>query len=495
MDKVETGGRPLRHMMTSKQAWVLALTSVGSFMVVLDALVVSTALSTIRLHLHASIEELEWTINAYTLSFAVLLMTGAALGDRFGRRRMFVAGLGLFAAASAACALSPSIGWLIAARTVQGGGSALVMPLALTLLSAAFPPLQRGWALGIYGSVTGLASLAGPVVGGAITQGIAWQWIFWLNVPIGVVAILFVLGRIEESFGQRAALDIGGLVLVTGATFGLVWGLVRGNSAGWGSVEVVGALVAGLVLVVAFVAWELRVRAPMVPMRLFRSRMFSAGNVAIFCLNASLTGALFFLAQFFQTGRGDSPLAAGLRLLPFSAVPFVVATMTGALVNRIGARTLIVGGLLLQAVGMAAIGLIANAGLAYPALIAPMIVAGCGYSLAIPANGTAVMSSVAASEIGKASGAFTMLRQLGGAFGVAILAAVFARVGSFASPQAFTNGFAPAISVAAALALVGAIAGLMLPGRRRGTRATEVAPAQPAPAAAAAAAAAAAGGN
>jgi EmrB/QacA subfamily drug resistance transporter len=296
---------------------------------------------------------------------------GAALGVQSGRRRMFVAGLGLFSAASAACALSPSIGWLIAARTVQGGGSALVMPLALTLLSAAFPPLQRGRALGIYGSVTGLASLAGPVVGGAITQGIAWQWIFWLNVPIGVVAILFALGRIEESLGPRAALDIGGLVLVTGAAFGLVWGLVRGNSAGWGSVEVVGALVAGLVLVVAFVAWELRARAPMVPMRLFRSRAFSAGNVAIFCLNTSLTGALFFLAQFFQTARGDSPLAAGLRLLPLSAVPFVVATITGALVNRIGARTLIVGGLLLQAVGMAAIGLIADSGLAYPALLPP----------------------------------------------------------------------------------------------------------------------------
>lgn len=472
-----------RHM-AAKQIWVLALASVGSFMVVLDMLVVSTALSTIRLHLSASIEELEWVVNAYTLSFAVLLMTGAALGDRFGRRRMFVAGLGLFSVASAACALSPSIGWLIAARTVQGCGAALVMPLALTLLSAAFPPQQRGKALGIYGSVTGLASLTGPVVGGAITQGIAWQWIFWLNVPIGLVAIPLVLSRIEESFGPRTTLDIGGLVLVTGAALGVVWGLVRGNSAGWGSFEVVATLVAGLALAGAFVAWELRARAPMVPMRLFRIRAFSAGNVAIFCLNASLTGALFFLAQFLQTAQGHSPLDAGLRLLPFTAVPFLVATNTGALVNRIGERTLIISGLLLLVVGMAWIGFIANPNRAYPALIAPMIIAGCGYSLAIPANSVAVVSSVATSEIGKASGTFTMLRQLGGVFGVAILAAVFAGAGNFHSPQAFSNGFDAAIRVAAALALVGALAGLALPGRRKATKATkvtEVAPAQPVP--------------
>jgi EmrB/QacA subfamily drug resistance transporter len=460
------------RMMMSKQRWTLALSSVGSFMVVLDLLVVSTALSTIRHALGASIEELEWTVNAYTLSFAVLLMTGAALGDRFGRRRMFVAGLGLFAVASAACALSPGIGWLIAARAVQGGGAALVMPLALTLLSAAFPPEQRGRALGIYGSVTGLASLTGPVVGGAVTQGLAWQWIFWLNVPIGLVAIPLVLSRIDESFGPRTALDIGGLVLVTGAALGMVSGLVRGNSAGWGSFEVVVALVAGIGLAVAFVIWEMRTRAPMVPMRLFRSGAFSAGNAAIFCLNASLTGAVFFLAQFLQTAQGQSPLDAGLRLLPFSAVPFVLAPITGALVNRIGVRALILGGLLLQAVGMAWIALVAAPGLAYPALIAPMVIIGCGYSLAIPANSVAVVSSVTASEIGKASGTFTMLRQLGGTFGVAILAAVFARVGSFASPQAFSDGFAPAMSVAAALALAGAVVALAIPGRRTATEAS-----------------------
>src|SRR5258707_8298174 len=250
--------------------WVLVLTSLAACMISLDSQVVATALSTIRLHLGASSEELEWAVNAYTLSFAVLLMTAAALGDRFGRRRMFVAGLGLFIAASAACALAPSAGWLIAARAVQGCGAALVMPLAVTQVSAAFPSEQRGRALGIFSGVTGLAVLAGPVVGGAIAQGLAWQWIFWLNVPIGLLVIPLVLRRIPESFGPRTALDLGGLLLVTGAALGLVWGLVRGNQAGWGSVEVVTTLASGIGLAVAFIAWELRARVPMLPMQFFR---------------------------------------------------------------------------------------------------------------------------------------------------------------------------------------------------------------------------------
>src|SRR6266516_4663109 len=447
------------------RTWVLALASVASLMISLDSQVVSTALPTIRRSLGTSIEQLEWTVNAYSLSFAILLMTGAALGDRFGRRRIFVAGLGLFVVASAACALAPNVGWLIAARAVQGGGAALVMPLALTQLSAAFPPERRGRALGIFGSVTGLALLAGPVVGGAVAQGLAWQWIFWLNVPIGLLVIALVLSRIPESFGARVDLDMGGLVLVTGAALGVVWGLVRGNSAGWSSFEVVAPLAAGAGLSVAFVVWELRARAPMVPMRFFRSRAFSVGIIVSFLLFASIFGTLFFLAQFLQTAQGYGPLAAGLRLLPWTATLFVVAPLSGALINRVGERSLIVLGLLLQAAGMAWIGLIAKPDLPYAELVAPLIIAGCGASMAIPTTQNAVVSAVAANEIGKASGTFNMLRQLGGAFGVAILAAVFAGVGSFGSAQAFSDGFAPAIGVSAALSLVGAIAGMLLPGR------------------------------
>lgn len=449
-----------------RQAWVLVLASLASFMIGLDALVVTTALTTIRRDLGVSIEALEWTVNAYTLSFAVLLIPGAALGDRFGRRRLFAGGLFLFVAASAACALAPNVGWLIAARAVQGSGAALVLPLALTQVGAAFEPAQRGRAMGIFGGVSGLALIAGPVLGGAIAQGLAWQWIFWLNVPIGLIVIALVLSRLPESFGPRTALDIGGLLSVAGAALGLVWGLVRGDSAGWGRFEVLAALAAGVLLAVAFVAWEQRARAPMVPLHFFRSRAFSAGNTASFLYNASLIGAVFFMAQFFQTGQGYGPLEAGLRLLPWTATLFVIAPIAGALVNRVGERSLITVGLLLQAVGMAWLGRIAAPSLSYSELVTPLIITGCGVSIAIPAIQNVVISSVAASEIGKASGTFSMIRQLGGAFGVAILAAVFARAGSYRTAQTFSQGFTAAMSVSAALSLLGACAGLVLPNRR-----------------------------
>jgi EmrB/QacA subfamily drug resistance transporter len=455
--------------MTSNSAskWVLALASVASLMVALDTLVVSTALSTIRLDLGASIEQLEWTVNAYNLSFAVLLMTAAGLGDRFGRRRLFAAGLGLFVAASAACALAPDIGWLIVARAVQGAGAAFVMTLALALVSAAFPPERRGSALGVFFGVTGLAVGSGPVVGGAIAEGLAWEWIFWLNVPIGLLLIPLVLSRIEESFGGDTGIDVPGLALVTGGALGIVWGLVRGNSAGWDSVEVVASLAAGVVLAVAFVAWELRAREPMLPMRFFRSRAFSAGNAAIFCLFGSLFTAVYFLAQFLQTGLDYGPLGAGVRLVPWTATLTVCAPIAGMLADRLGARPFMVAGLLLQAFGMGWIALIAEPGLAYSQMVLPLIIGGAGVSMAIPAAQNAVVGSVPVEAIGKAAGTNSTMRELGGVFGIAISVAVFAGAGSYASAQAFTDGFAPAIAVSAALALVGALAGACLPGRRR----------------------------
>jgi EmrB/QacA subfamily drug resistance transporter len=450
----------------AKKSWVLALSSVASFMVALDALVVTTALSTIRLDLGASIEALEWTVNAYNLSFAVLLLSGAALGDCFGRRRMFAIGLGLFAAASAACALAGSAGWLITARAVQGAGAALVMPLAMTLLSAVFPREERGKALGIFSSISGLALIAGPVVGGAVAQGLAWQWIFWINIPIGLIVIPLVLSRIQESFGPGIALDVRGLVLMTVAALGVVWGLMRGNSAGWASSEVVAALAAGFLLAVAFVAWELRACEPMVPMRFFRSRAFSSGIAASFLFYAGMYGVLFFLPQFLQAAQGYGPLGAGLRLLPWTATLFVFAPIAGALVNRTGERPFIVLGLLLQAIGFTWIALVAAPDVAYAEFVAPLILAGAGVSMAMPAAQNAVLSSVAPTEIGKASGVFNMWRFLGGVFGIAVLVAVFAGTGNVRSPEAFSAGFGPAIGVSAALSLIGAIAGMWLPSHR-----------------------------
>jgi EmrB/QacA subfamily drug resistance transporter len=450
----------------SSKAAVLALASAASFMVALDALVVTTALGAIRQELGASIDALQWTMNAYNLCFAVLLLTGAALGDRFGRRRVFALGIALFTAASTACALAASPGSLIAARAVQGGSAALVMPLAMALLSAAFPREQRGRALGIFSGVTGLALIAGPVVGGAVAEGLAWQWIFWINVPIGLVLFPLVLARFDESHGGDARLDLVGLALVAGASLGLVWGLMRGNDAGWASLEVIAVLAAGVLLTIAFVGWELRTREPMLPMRLFAARAFSAGNAANFLYSASLYGTLFFMAQFFQTVLAQRPLGAGLRLLPWTATLLVTAPVAGALVNRVGERALVVAGLILQAAGLIWAGLLVAPGLAYAELVLPLIVAGCGVSMAMPAAQSAVLGAVTPEEIGKASGAFNTLRFLGGVIGIALAVAAFAHAGSLATPQTFSNGFALAIRLCAALSLAGALAGMALPGKR-----------------------------
>ena len=453
------------------QMWVLALASAAALMVALDQLVVATALSTIRRDLHASIETLEWTVNAFTLTFAVLLMTGAALGDRFGRRRMFVTGLTVFTAASAACALAPSIGWLILARAVQGMGSALVMPLAMALLSAAFPPETRGRALGVFTGLTGVAVVGGPVVGGAVTEDLAWQWIFWINVPIGLLVIPLVLTRIEESYGPRTRIDALGLVLATGGALGIVWGLVRGNSQGWASAEIVATLAAGAMLGLAFVAWERQARAPMLPMQFFRIPAFAAGNAAAFLLYASLFSSVFFVAQYLQVSLGYGPLAAGLRTLPWTSALFFVAPAAGALADRLGSRSLIAGGLVLQATGMAWIALNADHGRPYSSSVAALLLSGCGVSMAMPAVQNAILGAVPHNALGKASGTFNTVRQLGGVFGVAILAATFAANGSYATPAAFSHGTAPALGVAAGMSLLGAIIGVATPGRRR-----EVAP-------------------
>ena len=452
----------------SATRWVIALTGIGSLMAALDTLVVSTALNTIRVDLDATVEELEWTVNAYNLSFAVLLVTGAALGDRYGRRRLYAAGLGLFAVASAASALAPDAGWLIAARAAQGAGSALIMPLGLALLSTAFPPEKRGAAIGMFSAVTGLAVASGPLVGGAIVGGLAWQWIFWVNVPLAVVAVPLVLAKMEESRGSETGLDVPGLALVTTGALGLVWGLVRGNDAGWDSGEVLGALAGGAVLVAAFVAWERRAREPMLPMRLFRDRSFAAGNAAIFLTFASLFTGVFFFAQLLQAALGYSALETGLRLLPWTATFLTVAPLAGALADRIGERPLMVAGLSLQAAGMAWVALIADPAMAYAELLPPFVVAGVGVSMAIPAAQNSVVGGVAADAIGKAAGANTMMRELGGVFGIAVTVAVFGGAGGYASAAAFVDGFAPAIGVAAGFSVVGAIVGLALPARRAG---------------------------
>lgn len=463
--------------MTSKQRWILVLASVSSLMVALDTLVVSTALSTIRTDLEASVAELEWTVNSYNLALAVLLMTAAGLGDRYGRRRVFTMGIGLFTVASAACALAPSIETLIVARAVQGIGAAMVLTLGMALVSAAFAPEKRGAALGLYFAVTGLAVASGPLVGGAVTEGIAWEWIFWLNVPLGLALIPFVLARIPEGRGPDVALDLPGLGLVTAGMFGVVWGLVRGNAAGWGSLEVVASLAGGVLLLAAFVAFELRTREPMLPMRFFRSRAFSAGNSAIFFAVAALFCGVFFLAQFMQVGLGSGPLDAGLQLLPWTATLFFVAPVAGMLVDRFGERPFLVAGPLLQFAGMGWIALIAEAGMSYSQLVPPLIVSGVGISMTFPAAQNSVIGSVPEEAIGKASGTNNTMRELGGVLGIAVSVAVFAGIGSYASPAEFTDGFVGAMVVSAGFSLIAAMIGAALPRQVRAETAVPLTPA------------------
>ncbi len=452
--------------MRNRTVWTFIITSVALFMVTLDNLVVTTAIPVIRQDLGASLESLEWTVNAYTLTFAVLLLTGAALGDRFGRRRLFVIGVCAFAAGSVAAALAPSIDLLNLARAVQGLGGAIVMPLTLTILSAAVPADRRGLALGAWGGISGLAVALGPVVGGAVVEGFSWQWIFWLNVPIGAVLVPLGLSRLTESYGPAGKLDLTGLGLSSAGLFGIVWGLVRGNAQGWASTEIVAALAAGAVLLAAFVAWELQAENPMLPIRFFKNAAFTLANAASMFMFFGMFGSVFLLSQFFQTVQGYSPLGSGLRILPWTIAPMFIAPLAGALSDKIGGKTLIGLGLSLQAAGLAWIGLITTSTIAYGAFVGPFILAGVGMGLFFAPVANVVLSAVHPTEEGKASGANNAIRELGGVFGVAVLASVFARVGGYQSGQAFVDGMNPAILVGAGLVALGAVAAFAIPSRR-----------------------------
>jgi EmrB/QacA subfamily drug resistance transporter len=438
---------------TDAQRWVIGLTSVASFMVALDLLVVSTALITIKDDLGASLAQVQWAVTGYGLAFAVLLMAGAALGDRFGRRRVFTIGLAVFAVASAGCALSPSVGWLVASRVVQGAGAALVMPLAVALLNSQLSDDRRGRALGIFEGLTGLATIAGPPVGGSVAYLIGWEWVFWVNVPIALLMIPLVRARIDESRGSDISLDLRGMALVTGGCLGLVWGLVRGNESGWGSVEVVAALALGAVLILVFVRWQRRSAEPMLPLRLFGNHIFTVATAVSFLLYAALYGTVFFLSQYMQVGLGYSALETGLRQIPWTATLLLVAPLAGALADRFGNRPVLVMGLLLKSAGLTWVVAVASPETSYTALLLPLIVEGIGTSMAIPVVQSAMLGALPGGDIGKASGVNGVSQELGGVFGVAILVALFTTVGSYVSATAFADGFVIAMGACVVFSL------------------------------------------
>ena len=447
----------------SRRIWTLVIVSLGLFMTVLDNLVVNVALPSIHRDLGASIQTLEWTVNAYVLAYAVLLLTGAALGDRFGRRRMFMVGISVFTAGSAAAALSPTIGFLIAARALQGVGAAIVTPLTLTLLAEAFPPEQRGLALGVWSAISGIGVAAGPLVGGALTQAASWHLIFWVNVPIGLALVPLAGARLSESRGSVKHLDLPGLALASTGLFGLVFGLVRSQSLGWGSPEVVISLAAGIALVLAFIAQELRTDEPMLPMEFFANRGFAVTNSISLAMYFGMFGSIFFLSQFLQNVLHNTPLEAGVKLLVWTGAVMVVAPVAGFLSERYGSRLFMIAGLALQAIALGWMASVAAVDMSYASLVIPFALAGSGMALVFAPSANAVLASVRTSQTGQASGATNAIRELGGVLGIAVLATVFTSHGSYLSPQSYVAGLTPALWVGAAVLAAGALIAAVFP--------------------------------
>ncbi len=446
--------------------WVVGLSSTAYFMVVLDSVVVITALPRMHRDLHVGVASLQWTVNAYGIAFAAGIITAAALGDRFGRRLVFCSGLALFTLASAACALAPNMAELIAARTVQGLGAAAVLPLSLTILTTAFPPEKRGMIVGVYGGLAGLAVALGPIVGGAITEAIDWHWIFWINVPIGLTALLLSSGLLPESHGVPGRLDLAGVSLVTAGVVALVYALTRANDVGWTSAEVLGGLTVGCLLLAAFLWWERRAMEPMVPLRLFGDQEFAIGNLTTYLMSGATFAAAFFITQEFQLARGYSPLGTGLRLLPFFATPMLVSPLAGALSDRIGRRPIMVTGLSLQALGFIWVAAHGSMATSWIELDAALLVAGIGISMALPTVPTAVLSAVAPQEMGKASGINYMAQRFGAVFAIAIASAVFSANGHLGSPGSVTAGFTPALWACVAFAVLAALTAFGIRPRR-----------------------------
>ncbi|WP_040689103.1 MFS transporter [Nocardia vinacea] len=446
-------------------AAVLAAVGIPMFMVTLDNLVVTNALPVIRTELGASLADLQWFVNAYTLSFASLLLTATSIGDRLGRRRVFLSGIALFTLASAACALATEPWMLIAARAVQGFGAAAVMPLSLTLLSSAVPEKMRSAAIGIWGGISGLGVALGPLIGGAVVEGLSWQWIFWINVPIGVLVLPFAARVLSESHGRAKRLDPLGLLLSAGGVLSVVWGVIHGADDGWTSTGVLSTLIGGAALLGLLIVWELRTSDPMLPLRLFRSRAFRVSNATSFTFAVGVFGSIFLLAQYFQVVQGYGPLQSGIRTMPWTMAPMVVAPLAGLIVDRVGARTLLTAGQILLAVALGWMAAVTSVDASYGAFVGPFLLGGIGMGLTFAPGSTVVMASASAEDRAMASGTNSTIREVGVAMGVAVLASVFASHGSYTDPQSFVDGLIPAVWVGAAIVAVGAVLSRLLPSR------------------------------
>jgi len=458
---------PTQASTDRSRLWTLLIVSIGLFMCVLDNLVVTVALPSIHRDLGASMQTLEWTVNAYVLSYAVLLMTGAALGDRFGRRRMFVIGILLFTVASAGSALAPNMGVLIATRALQGVGGAIVTPLTLTLLASTFEEKKRGLAIGVWSGISGIAVALGPLVGGAVIQLSSWHWIFWINVPVGLALAPTAARMLDESFGSERGLDLPGLGLVSTGLFGLIFGLIRAQTLGWGSLEVVVSLSAGAVLLAGFVVQELRTDDPMLPMGFFKKRAFSVTNVVSLSMYFGMFGSIFFMSQYLQNVLGNSALQAGIKMLVWTGSTMLVAPLAGYFSEKLGSRFFMVAGLTLQAIALGWLASEAKIDQSYTSMLMPFICGGSGMALVFAPSANAILSSVRTEQAGQASGANNAIRELGGVLGISVLSTVFSSHGSYASPQGYINGLIPTMWVGASVLAAGALIVAALPFNTR----------------------------
>jgi EmrB/QacA subfamily drug resistance transporter len=449
--------------MNRAERLTIAVTGSALFMVVLDNLIVASTLPAIQRSLHTSLSSLEWVLNAYILAFAVLMLTAAALGERYGRRRVFTAGVALFTLASAAGALAPNAGTLIAARAVEGIGGAVIMPLTLTIMTAAFPADRRGAALGMWSAISGFGVALGPVAGGVLTDTLSWHWIFWVNVPIGIVVALAGARVLAAGRGAHERLDLAGVVLASAGLLGVVYATVRAEALGWTSAATLAAYAAGAALLGAFLWWERRSAHPMVPLRLFRSRTFLSANVANFLMAFAMFAGFLMLIQFFAHARGEGSLTVGLHTLFWTAMPMFVAPYAGRLGKRLEPAAVASGGLLLVAAGMLALALIESPGTTALELAPAMVAIGAGIGLVIPNIAAAALGAVPPADIGKASGILSTSRQVGSVAGVSVGLAIY-EASAGAGAAGVASGVSVVLFAAAAAAALGALAaGARLP--------------------------------
>lgn len=447
--------------------WALGITCAATFVESVDLLAVTTALPQIGQDTGASFTSLEWTINAYALAVAVGLFTGGALGERIGRKKVFNLGVTVFTIASVVAALAPNAETLIAARAVQGIGTAMVAPVTLTLILATFPAQKVGMAFGVWGGIVGTGVGTGPLIGGVMTDAFGWQSIFWINIPLGIVTVLLAVRFMGESRGERQPLDLLGLVLISAGLLFVVRAVQGAESAGWGDATTLTQLASGAALVLGFVAWENKAAAPMLPLSLLRMPSFASANASGFLMGAALFSAGVLITQYFQLGRGFTPTESGLGLLPWTATPILVSPLAGKLAESVGNRPLIAAGLALQGVGLGWFGLLADVDTSYLVLMAPLFVAGVGISLVFPTVAAATLEAAGPARMGVASSTSNASRQVGGAIGIAAIGAVFLTAGGFESVTAIVDGLRPALFVAAAVSLIGALTGLGVRSSRR----------------------------